>query len=155
MLVCGCMNELKVVHEVRSTEVCEVWLTKYLMENQPRLGKVQENLWFSVATCVPLMWASSSCWGTARKSELETLLYAGRTRRVGGYQTVAGEPELLWEGHVIVQPSYPLCRIGLLDSKGGPNQVVIEFDLTDVSSCGGVTSVKAVFMIRCTMGDYS
>jgi hypothetical protein len=38
------MNELKVVHEVRSTEVCEVSLTKNLRGNQPRLGKVQENL---------------------------------------------------------------------------------------------------------------
>ena len=38
------MNELKVVHEVRSTEVCEVSLTKNLRENQPRLEKVQENL---------------------------------------------------------------------------------------------------------------
>jgi hypothetical protein len=54
-----------------------------------------------------------------------------------------------------VQPSYPLCRIGLLDSTGGRSQVVIEFDSTDVSSCGGVISVKAVFMIRCIMGDCS
>jgi hypothetical protein len=54
-----------------------------------------------------------------------------------------------------VQPSYPLCWIGLLDSTGGPNQVVIEFDSTDVSSCGEVISVKAVFMIRCTMDDCS
>ncbi len=34
----GCMNELKDVHEVRVTEVCEVLLTKNLR------GKVQENL---------------------------------------------------------------------------------------------------------------
>ena len=35
----GCMNELKDVHEVKTTGVCEVSLT-----NNPRLGKVQENL---------------------------------------------------------------------------------------------------------------
>jgi len=44
--VCGCMNELKVVHEVRSTEVCEVSLTKNLRgkPTKIRLRKVQENL---------------------------------------------------------------------------------------------------------------
>jgi hypothetical protein len=42
----GCMNELKDVHEVRTTEVCEVSLTKNLRgkPTKIRLGKVQENL---------------------------------------------------------------------------------------------------------------
>ena len=42
---------------------------------------------------------------------------------------------------MVVQPSYPLYQIRLLDSTDGPNQVVIEFDSTDVSSCGVVTSM--------------
>ncbi len=43
----------------------------------------------------------------------------------------------LWGGYVVVQPSYPLCRIGLLDSTGWLSQVVRGFDPTDVSSCWG------------------
>ena len=44
--VCGCMNELKMVHEVRSTEVCEVSPTKNLRGKpaKTRQGKTQENL---------------------------------------------------------------------------------------------------------------
>ena len=41
--------------------------------------------------------------------------YVGHTRQVGGYQTVAGEPVLLGEGCAVVQSSYQLCRIELLD----------------------------------------
>ena len=41
--VCGCMNELKIVHEVRSTEVCEFSPTKG-KPAKTRLGKAQENL---------------------------------------------------------------------------------------------------------------
>ena len=37
--VCGCLNELKVVHEVRSTEVCEVSLTKNLRGKPATAGK--------------------------------------------------------------------------------------------------------------------
>ena len=42
-------------------------------------------------------------------------VYVGHTRQVGGCQTDAGELVLLGEGCAVVQPSYPLCRIGLLD----------------------------------------
>ena len=43
--------------------------------SQDKAGKSPGKPWirFSVLTCVPLMWASSSCWDAARKSELGTL----------------------------------------------------------------------------------
>ena len=47
-----------------------------------------------------------------RMSELGTV---GRNRQVGGCQADAGGLVLLGEGCVALQPSYPLCRIGLLD----------------------------------------
>jgi hypothetical protein len=45
--------------------------------------------------------------------ELGTLQYANHTRQVGGCQTDADGLELLGEECAVVQPCYPLCRIGL------------------------------------------
>jgi len=122
----GCMNELKDVHEVRVTEVCEVLLTKNLRGKPTAAGKSPGKSWkrFSVATCVPLGWASSSCWLAGSQLSLELSNPDQRKRNVKVDRRLRSPHELLL---VVLSDSQRIGadrivdkRVKVMDMRGDP-----------------------------------